>query len=325
MKCIAVPKKKAEEVRKMLIENNLLIKNFKIKRNEEYVYFPIRKDIDINGCFITEEIFEEKEKKSYDKLLKEKGIELESISIDIIGDIAVIRLKDYENLEEIAKAIIEANKNVRVVCIDRGVEDEYRIRNIEIIYGDGKTETIHKEYGLRMKLDISKVYFSPRLSMERKRIAMQVKENETVIDMFAGIAPFSLVIAKFSKPRKIYAIDKNPYAIKYAIENVRMNKMQDIIEVIEGDARKIVPKLPHANHIIMNLPHKSYEFFDIAIEKGECIHYYEIIEKNKIKERVERLIDMANKKGYDIEIKNIRVIGSYSPSKEKYGMDIVVK
>ena len=324
MKCIAVPKKKAEEVRKMLIEKNLLIKNFKIKRNNKYVYFPIKKDIDIDSCFITEEIFEKKEKKSYDKLLKEKGIELKSISIDIIGDIAVIRLKNYEKLEEIAKAIMEANRNVRVVCIDKGIEDEYRIRKIEIIYGCG-TETIHREYGLKMKLDISKVYFSPRLSMERKRIAMQVKENEIVIDMFAGIAPFSLVIAKFSKPKKIYAIDKNPYAVNYAIENVKMNKMQDIIEVIEGDARKILPKLPHANHIIMNLPHKSHEFFDIAIEKGKCIHYYEIIEKNKIKERIERLIDMANKKGHDIEVKDIRAIGSYSPSKEKYGIDIEVK
>lgn len=320
--CLAVPRKKAEEIRKKLIEKNLLLQNYKIKRNKNYVYFPIKEKIKVEGCEILEEEFEEIRKKSYEDILREKGIDLESIAIDFIGDIAVIKLKNEDIAKEVANAIIKTNKHVKTVCLDRGVKEDFRIRDLEIILGES-TETTHKEYGIKMKLDIKKVYFSPRLAAERMRVAKQVKENEIVIDMFAGIAPFSLIIAKFAKPKKIYAIDKNPWAIKYARENVRINKMEEIIEVIEGDAKNILPKLPKAHHIIMNLPHKSHEFLPLALEKGKILHYYEIVERNKIKERVEEIKERAKNLDYEIEIKNLRIIGSYSPSKVKIGMEII--
>ena len=47
--CVAVPKKIAEEIRKKLIKKNLLIKNLKVKRDIEYVYFPIKEKIEIEG------------------------------------------------------------------------------------------------------------------------------------------------------------------------------------------------------------------------------------------------------------------------------------
>ena len=262
-----------------------------------------------------EEDFEEIERKSYEDILLKKGIKIESIAIDIIGDIALIKLKDERYAEDVADAIMEANEHVKVVCLDRGVKEDFRIRNIEIIAGENRTETMHIEYGIKIKLDISKVYFSPRLSAERMRVAKQVKENEIVIDMFAGVAPFSLLIAKYSKPKKIYAIDKNPYAIKYAKENVRINKINNI-EVIEGDAKEVLPNLPNANHIIMNLPHKSFEFLPVAIKKGKILHYYEIIDRKKIEERLEEI------KKFGVKIKNLRVVGSYSPSKDKFGMEL---
>lgn len=313
--CVAVPKKIAEEIRKKLIKKNLLIKNLKVKRDIEYVYFPIKEKIEIEGCKILEEDFEEIERKSYEDILLKKGIKIESIAIDIIGDIALIKLKDERYAEDVADAIMEANEHVKVVCLDRGVKEDFRIRNIEIIAGENRTETMHIEYGIKIKLDISKVYFSPRLSAERMRVAKQVKENEIVIDMFAGVAPFSLLIAKYSKPKKIYAIDKNPYAIKYAKENVRINKINNI-EVIEGDAKEILPNLPNAHHIIMNLPHKSFEFLPVAIKKGKILHYYEIIDRKKIEERLEEI------KKFGVKIKNLRVVGSYSPSKDKFGMEL---
>ncbi len=321
--CLITPKNIAEKIRKKLLKENLLIKNLKVKRNGKFVYFPIKKAISIEKCRISRENFEEVKRKNYEEILEKKGIKIESISMDIIGDIAVIRLKNEENVKEIANAIMETNKHVKVVCLDRGVKEDFRIRDIEIIAGENRTETIHIEYGLKIKMDISKVYFSPRLSTERMRIAKQVKKNEIVIDMFAGVAPFSLVIAKYSKPKKIYAIDKNPYAIKYAKENVKINKI-DNIEIMEGDALEIVQNLPKAHHIIMNLPHKSFKFLPVAIKKGKILHYYEIIDRGKIGERTKEIKEIAKKLGYEIEIKDVRKIGSYSPSKVKVGMDLYV-
>lgn len=324
-KAIKVEKRMAEKIRKKLIQNGLLIQNLKIRRNGKYVYFPIIKKCDY-GDFIEKMEFEEK-KKNYIELAKEEGIEIDSISIDFIGDIALIRLP--ENLKKFKKKIgeilLKTNKHIKSVYIDKGVKNEYRIREIEFIKGEGKTETIHNEYGIKIKIDVSKVYFSPRLAGERMRVAKQIKKENIVIDMFAGVAPFSLLIAKYAHPKKIYAIDKNPYAIKYAKINAEMNGVDNIIEIIGGDAKEIIKKLPHANHVIMNLPHKSFEFLPYAIEKGDIIHYYEIIERGKEMKRKREITSIGKKLGYKISIKNMHVVGSYSPSKNKIGMDLFIK
>ena len=320
--CIAVPKNRAEEIRRILIEKNLIAKEFRVIRDDEHVYFPIKEKFCIDGCFICKKDFEYIKRESYRDILISKGIKPRSISIDIIGDIAILR--GEENLEEIANAILSSNRQIRSVFCDRGIYDECRLRNIEFIAGEKKTETIHIEYGLKIKLDISKVYFSPRLANERMRVAKMVRENEIVIDMFAGVAPFSLLIAKFSKAKKIFAIDKNAHAIRYARENILLNKIKNI-EVIEGDVKNVLPSLPFADHIIMNLPHKSFEFLPLAVEKGRILHYYEIIERKKVEERIEEIKEEIRQEGYDAEIKNIRIIGNYSPSKYKVGMELFIK
>jgi tRNA (guanine37-N1)-methyltransferase len=320
--CIGVPKNKAEEIRKKLIEKNLISKEFKVIRDERYVYFPVREKIEIENCIICEKDFEYIKRESYKDILASKGIK-SPLSIDMIGDIAILR-GDEENLKEIADAIISSSKHIKSVFYDRGVYDECRLRDIEFIAGERRTETIHNEYGIKIKLDISKVYFSPRLANERMRVAKMVGKNEIVIDMFAGVAPFSLLIAKFSKAEKIFAIDKNIHAVKYARENILLNKLKNI-EVIEGDARHVLPSLPFAHHIIMNLPHKSFEFLPLAAEKGKILHFYEIIERKKVEERIEKIKEKIRQEGYDAEIKNIRIIGNYSPSKYKVGMELFVK
>ncbi|MEM1513446.1 MAG: class I SAM-dependent methyltransferase family protein [Candidatus Thermoplasmatota archaeon] len=321
--CIATPKNKAEEIRKKLIEKNLISKELKVIRDENYVYFPLEKKINFDGCFICEKDFEYIKKESYKDILASKGIKLSSLSIDIVGDIAILRGNE-ENIKEVADAILSSNKHVKAVFYDRGVYDECRLRGVEFIAGEKRTETIHNEYGIKIKLDISKVYFSPRLASERMRIAKMVGENEIVIDMFAGVAPFSLLIAKFSKAKKIFAVDKNVDAVRYARENILLNKIKNI-EVIEGDARDVLPSLPFAHHIIMNLPHRSFEFLPYALRKGKIIHYYEIIERKKIEERQEEIKEKIRKEGYDAEIKNIRILGNYSPSKYKVGMELFIE
>ncbi len=322
--CLAVPKNRAEHVRRELLKMNLLLKNVKVERDSRYVYFPVRERVDFDNCLLIEKEMKEMEMESFRSILAKKGIEIESLSIDFIGDIAVIRA-DEEKAMEVADAIMKTNKKVKAVFLDRGVKEDYRVRELEHLMGEKKTATIHVEYGVRIKVDVAKAYFSPRLSAERMRVAKQVEEGSIVIDMFAGVAPFSLIIAKYAKPRKIYAIDKNPHAVKYARENVKMNKMDEIIEVIEGDASEILPSLPQAKHIIMNLPHKSFYFLPVAMKKGEIIHYYEIMERGKINERIEEVKKVGKELGYGIEVKNVRVVGSYSPAKQRIGMEIYVR
>ena len=255
-------------------------------------------------------------------------------SYDIIGNIALLKLNEdlYKYKTEIAKAIIETVKNIKTVCLIKPVSGELRTREVEIIGGEKNTETIHKEYGLMFKLDVSKVYFSPRLASERKRVAYLVKKNETIIDMFTGVAPFPVMIARYADPQIIYAIDKNKQAIEYAKFNITKNKVLDKVELINKDIKNIlkdfVNKDLKADRIVMNLPFFAFLFFEEALKickKSAVIHYYDILNKEEINERVKNLKKIGKKHNFSLTNFELRKIKSYSPREFYIGIDIMAK
>jgi len=255
-------------------------------------------------------------------------------SFDVIGDILLIKLKnDIINYkEEIAQALLKNHKNVKTVCLIHPVAGELRIRKIEIIGGEKNTVTTHIEYGLKFLVDIKKTYFSTRLANERKRITNQVKDNEIIIDMFTGVAPFPIMISKYSKPQIIYAFDKNKNAIKYAKENIKINNVLDKVELICTDALNIPQYLNERNievdRIIMNLPFSSFDFFSKALKiiKNEgVIHYYEILTDEDLDIRTKKLEQIAKKQGLNLVFNDIRRIKSYSPREFYIGIDITAK
>jgi len=338
-KCVYVPLKDGEKVRRYLKDNNFLRNDLKINKDTKYIYFPI---IDkINKITIKYKIknkkFEKKSKK--DIYYKEK---LENLvpknifnslpnSFDIIGDVILIRLN--ENLllykKEIGRALLSTNKNAKVVCLVEPITGELRTRKLEIIAGEKRTKTKHKEYGLIFEVDIKKTYFSPRLANERIRITKLVNPGDIVVDMFTGVAPFSIMIAKYSNPKIIYAFDKNPIAIKFAKINVKNNKVLDKIQVIKADAKNsyIIIK-EKVDRIIMNLPFSAYKFFKYALNIGnnKCIiHYYDILKEDEIDKRIEFLKKISFKKGFVLERFDIHKIKTYSPREFYIGIDITAK
>ena len=205
-------------------------------------------------------------------------------SYDITGDIAVIKVPD--NLREkrtlIAEAVMAANRSVKAVLGQVSpVSGEYRVRELEWILGERRTEATYRENGCVFKVDLAKAYFSPRLSHERLRIAKLVQPGEVVVNMFAGVGPFSIVIAKHSKASRIYSIDVNPEAITYMRENITLNKMGDRIVPLLGDAKEVMKREAKgvADRVIMPLPEKASEYLDAAIEASKLgdswLHYYE--------------------------------------------------
>ena len=254
-------------------------------------------------------------------------------SFDIIGDIAVLKLgEELKQFQaEIGEAILGAYKSIKVVAIDSGVTGDLRRRSVEIIAGESRTTTSHKEYGITLEVDIARAYFSPRLASERWRIAQQVGSDECVVDAFAGVGPFSILAAKHRKPRKIIAIDINPAAFEFLEKNIRANKVGGTVSGICGDAREELPKIAQnekISRIIMNLPWKSFEFLDAAmgaVSNGGYIHFYEISEKNDIEKRKEDIIGLAGRVGAGARISQSRVIKSYSPSQVNYVLDLLIE
>jgi len=214
-------------------------------------------------------------------------IPLVSKSFDVIGDIAIIELSPTtEPFEKsIAEALMKVHKNVKTVYSKAGpITDNQRLRPLHHVLGANRTQTIHTEMGCRFKIDISKAFFSPRLSAEHGRVAEQVRRGEHVVDMFAGVGPFSILIAKRLNDVQIDAIDANPEAAKLIEENARMNKVQDRMKVWSGDARVVVKNnlAGMASRVVMNHPSQAREFLEPACEAlrrdGGIVHYYTFAE-----------------------------------------------
>jgi len=206
-------------------------------------------------------------------------------SFDTIGDIAIVKVPDLVvgKKEEIANAILQNIKHIQTVLRQIGpVTGEYRVRELEYLAGEDKTTTLHKEHGCVFEVDLSRVYFSPRLSEERKRIATQISgSNQTiVVNMFSGVGPFSILIAKSNPNATIYSIESNPDGYKLMIKNSRLNKVDGKIIPILGDAASKVRErlVGVGDHVLMPLPEGSHNYLDSALlalkPSGGIIHYY---------------------------------------------------
>jgi tRNA (guanine37-N1)-methyltransferase len=249
---------------------------------------------------------------------------------DIVGDIAIIEVPEELEYKQslIGNAIIELNKNIKVVCKKAGIhEGEFRTQKLDVVAGENRKETLYKENGVRLILDVEKVYFSPRSSTERKRIAGLVKKGENVLVMFSGIAPFPLVIAKNSEAKEIYGIEKNPVAHKYALKNIALNKVNNI-KLFLGDVYDIVPGLAAKfDRIIMPLPKTGEKFLDLAfsIADKSWIHYYDFMREDEFETAKGVVRNYA--KNNNKKVSNIDVVkaGQYGPRINRICVDFFVE
>ena len=204
-------------------------------------------------------------------------------SFDIIGDIIIIKIPEEleEKKEIIAKTLINKIKTVNTVFQQiSSVQGEYRTRRLCFLTGINKSNTEYREHGCIFKVDVLKTYFSPRLATERLRVSKLIGNNEIIINMFAGIGTYSIILAKKNPDCIVYSIDSNPYANDLCIINSKLNKVQDRVIPILGNARTIISNQlkGKATRVLMPLPEQAAEFIDSAImalenNKG-IIHYF---------------------------------------------------
>ncbi|UCE28978.1 MAG: class I SAM-dependent methyltransferase family protein [Candidatus Bathyarchaeota archaeon] len=232
-------------------------------------------------------------------------------AMDFVGDVAVIEippeLEAYK--QTVGEAVLKIHKRVRLVLAkSSAVEGVYRLREFETIAGVGRPETIHKEYGCMYHVDLAKVYFSPRLSREHDRVASQIKDGETVVDMFASVGPFSILIAKRHKNVQVHAVDVNPIAVSYLKKNIEANHVGKNIVPLSGDIRQVVEErlAGVADRVIMNLPEKAKEYMDTASKalkpEGGTMHYYEFTGMPKpLKTAKIRLVEAVKQTGRNVK------------------------
>ena len=205
-------------------------------------------------------------------------------SFDIIGDIAIIKMHNGSdsNAAEVANKIMSIHRGVKSVFVQAGpIFGDFRVRTLKLAAGENKTTTRYRESGCVFAVDVEKCYFSPRLLYERSRIAGLVKPGETVVNMFAGVGCFSIIIAKTVGQSKVFSIDVNPVAVEFMKENIRINRVFGKVVPLLGDSKEIIEAdlQCKADRVLMPLPEKAIEYLPYAIcslkKQDGWIHYYD--------------------------------------------------
>ncbi len=252
-------------------------------------------------------------------------------AFDVVGDIAIVEVPRglWKKQKLIANAVLSQHKNIRAVYKELGGrKGKLRLQKLQWLAGEKRKETVAAENGVRLKLDVEKVYFSPRMSSERKRIYQQVKKGEIVLVMFSGAGPYIVEIAKLTSAKAVYGVEVNRVAHKYAVENAKLNKVEAKTKLFCGDVAKILPRLKiKFDRIVMPLPKGAGAYLDLAfahIKRNGTIHFYDFLPEGSIPEEAIKKIKAAAK-GKKVKIIGVVKCGQLAPRAYRVCVDFKIE
>ncbi len=287
--CVRVAKAEAEGVRTSLAREGRVDRRLKVRTEGDYVLVPVLEEVP--GATRCEFV-------AYPD---RSGLP----DHELVGGIALMDEPD----RKAASFLLSVRPSVHTVLHPVGdVEGEFRTRRFELLAGTPTTRTMYTEYGLRFAIDLEKAYFSPRLSTERQRLRGIAGAGELVLDMFAGVGPFSIVLA--DKARLVVSADINPGAVALIVENITLNRVKNVLPVL-ADAGRLPCYIPwRFDRVVMNLPMAATRFLDQAFllcRPGGTIHLYVLEEREG--QFLEPIQHYGAKKVEE------RFVRSYSPGK----------
>jgi tRNA (guanine37-N1)-methyltransferase len=317
-----------KQAEKLLAEKEDQKIPLKVYSSDKYEFNDIQESVKKGQKIFVDEKLEETKQKLENpvSVIREnkKDRDYDLPSYELIGEIAIINELTVPQKEAI-EGILEHHPSTNTILLkEEPLKGEYRVGEYKKLYGE-ETETIHKEFGCRFKVDPTKVYYSERFSTERKRVVDQIQDGEKVLVMFAGVGPFAIMAAEHAEPEKVVSVEKNPKAAKYLKQNIELNNKSDTIETYEGDVREILPNLEDSfDRIIMPLPESAHSFLNTAIKKSSeagIIHLYCF--KQEDWASVEKKVFDGLETGEDgLSVLNRVVCGDRGPSSQRVCLDI---
>ncbi len=283
-------------------------------------------------------------------------------SFDVFGNIAIVKFPSDAKAREkkkFAEKLMKENKAITTVVEKVGkFSGRLRKQKTKHLAGEKTKEVLYRENGCTFRFNIDDTYFSSRLSGERKEIAGKIRKGEKVLVMFAGISPFSIVIAKLSKAAIVYSNELNRKANEYAKMCIERNKLKGRVVLIPGDIKKVAKKLselvpksrqsaprpptPGENKnksfgsenapnkfdvIVMPRPQLKDSFLNEAFmlsKKGTRIFYYDFCKSDEFDSIVEKVKSEARKAGRKIRILQVKKAGETGPYKYRIRVDFKV-
>jgi len=328
MMYLRTPRGVGESVRRRLLADGVFDIRGRVEKDGEFLLFPITEPVYIEGAEVIERDGKRRTlrpRSLSDTLggtLTEDELRELPTSYNVVGDIAILELGEalMPRRREIGEALLATFPAIKVAAVKvEQVQGEYRVPKVQVVAGEARSETMHREHGCVYRLDVAKAYFTPRLGSERMRVVSQIRDTERVLVMFAGVGPYAILAAKKTNA-EVTAVELNPDAVRYMRWNVLKNRVN--VNVIEGDVRAVVPTLGHFDRIIMPLPKLADTFLDVAaaaLKPHGIIHYYSFAHNTL--EATGYLAETVGALGKRAIILAVVPCGSYSPCMERYCVD----
>ena len=170
--------------------------------------------------------------------------------------------KKLPYLKELASVLEENVPGFKTLVVNVNREKTNVILGREniVVYGDGKIN----DYIGELVFEISPLSFFQVNPVQTEVLYNKVleyadlKENDTVFDIYCGIGTISLFLAQ--KAKKVYGIEIVEDAIKDAKINANLNNL-DNVEFYVGKAEEVVPKMykegKTANVVVVDPPRKG--------------------------------------------------------------------
>lgn len=320
---VCVDPQYAQLAKDEITKSNNLLTDYPIIRQTKIIKFPVSPTY--SGKFPTEDLsidpIKSKVVTSFKDRLKEFLPDESTIrSFDQLGTIAIIEIPSeiIEHQVRIANCLLQSNKLVKTVLKKSDRHDGvFRTQKMEYLAGIETKIAMFGENSCRFILDVEQVYFSIRQSTERNRIAKLVQPDELVLVMFSGAAPFPCILGRHTQAKHIDAVELNPVGHHYAIENIKLNRLETRVSPHYGDARVVVPTFKQKyDRIIMPLPKTSEEFLDVAIASskiGTIIHLYTFAAAKEFVQTSDKIAKLCEEYNHEYKLLQIVKNGQHSP------------
>jgi tRNA wybutosine-synthesizing protein 2 len=196
-----------------------------------------------------------------------------------LGSVVILRLPDglRPYYEAIGKAWC-SERGIRTVLVRSGpISGEFRRPGVERIAGDG-APTIVAEHGVRYRLDAERIMFAEGNQDERRRAGALVRPNETFVDLFAGIGYFTIPGLVHGRAGRAIAVEKNPLAHRYLVENLELNAVARRASALLGDNREVPLPAGEADRVFLGYLPSSLPWIGRALEllrpEGGALHVH---------------------------------------------------
>jgi len=229
---------------------------------------------------------------------------------------------------EVGEALLALHGGADTVLARGGIDGQHREPDVTVVAGEGDTATVHREHGVEYALDLAEVMFSPGNKAERARMGEVVHEGERVFDAFAGIGYFTLPMARAGA--RVTAIERNPDAFAYLLENAERNGVTDRVEPYRADCRDVLDAHEGAgfDHAVLGY-YEAHEYLSWVLpvlEPGGVVHLHEATPEALSPERpIERLEAAVTEAGLGVEVLDTRRVKGYSEGVEHVVVDARVE